>query len=244
MASDSDEDSELAVLLEAAIDAGDITQVRSIVNKGLTRSESYNELYDMYGPSGRADEELERDPNGDWALAIAVHDRNAELTHELFRAGANPETTSPDTYPQEWPHCPSHWIQSGYELFNQAVFGGDVATTKEFLDAGVYCQVDSLVDTMDCMEEEDQWDALKTVLGAAGSRTSTIARYFHRDDRLSIATLERLREYTQSTRSRLLVVYAAVKLKMLAIRARERAWRPGGSGALGRKRAFDQALAM
>jgi len=242
--SSENEDQCLAATLEAAIDADDIEAVRAVVDMGLKRATSYNSLYDMYGPTGRDKDEDRRDPNGDWALEIAVRERNASLAHELFRAGANPDTMSPDQYPPEWPWCPSDWIRNGHDLFPDAVHGGDVACVKEFLDAGVKYQLNYLVDGMENMDEWEQWHSIKTVLDATGSSRASLARFFHRDGangRLWDTVLEHLLEYTQSSISRMMAVYAAVKLKMLAMRARERAWIPASTGVARCKRSFEEA---
>ena len=46
-------------------------------------------------------------------------------------------------------------------------------------------------------------------------------------------------EFRKPRRVRLFIVYAAVKLKMAAMRARVRVWRPGTDASLSRKRSFD-----
>ena len=92
----------------------------------------------------------------------------------------------------------------------------------------------------DMGEDEAQWSCLKTIIDASGRNAPSFACWFSKYNLCDLAK-ERLFQYRLLPRVRLFTVYAAVKLKMLAMRARERAWQPGSNGVCG---LFDRAKSL
>ena len=218
--------------LLVAIEAGDADRVRTVVTAGLQRSESYNTLYEMYEPG----HPRECGPNGDWALDRAVHQGNAAIAAELFRAGADPNTCAPNEYPKEWPHCPPHWVRSGADLVEVVAFAGNAALLGTFLAAGADLEVlvvDSILDS----EPEDAIDACRCLFGALPPPTTAqVARQVHaamnhrawcafddyHDLRVLLHRTMRPEPLPLTSGASLLCVYAVVKFREVAERARTR----------------------
>jgi hypothetical protein len=227
--------------LDVAIDQG-IDAVRDVVNRGLQRTESYNTLYDMYDPLPPED----KDPNGDWAMTIAVQEKNAELALELFRAGADPDQFSPSHYPGDWPNCPYWFVRRGYELGDRVLTSECVPLIKAFLEFGwdpdfcLQCFSECGDDT-DEVDVESRIACLQAFFEAVGCEKHHWARYYlnlRSVSGTSVATWV-AKNHTQSSTSRLLVVFAALQFLRAAMRARKRAWEPGSKGFESRKRSFD-----
>ena len=222
----------LADDLHQAIEADDADRVRCVVTRGLQRSESYNTLYEMYEPG----HPRECGPNGDWALDRAVHQNNATIAAELFRAGANANTSAPDEYPKQWPDCPPHWVRSGDDLVQIVAFAGNAALLAAFLAAGADLEV-AVVDGIVDLEPEDAMDACRRLFGALPpDAAAQVARQIHttkgqrswrafddyHDLRALLHTTMRPEPLPLSSVASLLCVYAVIKFGEAAKRARTR----------------------
>lgn len=222
----------LADDLLVAISADDVDQVRTVVTEGLKRSASYNTLYEMY-ESGHP---KECGPNGDWALDRAVHQGNAAIAAELFRAGANPNTRTPNEYPKEWPDCPPHWVRHGRDLVEIVAFTGNAALLRTFLDAGADLEV-SVVDNIADSEPADAIDACRRLFGALPpAAAAQVARQVHatmgrrawgafgdyHDLRVLLHRTMRPEPLPLTSGASLMCVYAVVKFREAVKRAQTR----------------------
>ena len=219
-----------------------IDAVREVVDRGLQRTESYNTLYDMYYPLDPKDEE----PNGDWAMEHAVEERDAELALELFRAGANPNEFTPTLYPGEWPNCPPCFVRDGYPLGEDVLRSDCVPLIKAFLEFGWEADFPLknfaywLRDDRDEDDVEYAIACLQAFFQACGCKKHRYARYYLQMRNASGPVADWVaNNHTQSSTSRLFVVFAALQFLRAAMRARKRAWEPGSKGFESRKRSFD-----
>ena len=151
---------------------------------------------------------------------------------ELFRAGANPDVDAPTTYPHNWPYCSIHAVQSGRNISEKVLLSCSVPMIRAFLDAGAELDYvfQSVIDGSDV-------SVCSALFKAAGRDAPAFARHLHDNNRHlerstdpdDVALKELLAQYMQfNARVSLLLIFAALKLKILVIRARKRVWLPGG----------------